>query len=216
MGLLLGGSRAFHLHPPDGSVRDVSGRECLPKHPESHGEPHPSSAHPPRSTLRTFLVIQWLGLCGFSPWLGSWDPACMPFSQETKAWSRSNIATNSIQNLKKKKKNLSACFNSSSFFLSFFSFQKPQTSDRDFHWEQSILCWFGINLKILSCLSSPSPHTHIHTLKPSSSALSAPSHFCPFQQTYFIKTSAIKLTLFKGLWVLVPECNLSWKGKGQP
>ena len=80
MGLLLGGSRALHLHPPDGSVQDVSGREYLLKHPESHGGPQPSSAHPPRSTLRTSLVIQWLGLCGFGPWLGSWDPSCMPFS----------------------------------------------------------------------------------------------------------------------------------------
>ena len=131
------------------------------------------------STLRTSLVIQWLGLCRFGPWLGSWDPACMPFSQETKVWSRSNIATNSIQNFfLKKKNNLSACFNSSSFFLSFFFPFLLKTIDSRqrllLRGNHSLLVWNKPENPLH--LSSSSPHTP----KPSSRAclhcpISAPS-----------------------------------------
>lgn len=83
--------------------------------------------------------------------------------------------------------------------------------------KHSLLVWNkpeNQSASLLSCslLFSPLPTpfaTHWNPVP----ALYASSPFCP-TQTYFIKTAAIKLTLFKGLWVLVPERNLSWMGRG--
>lgn len=89
----------------------------------------------------------------------------------------------------------------------------------------NILYWFGISRKkkpkawfllsplepsqnppthLLAFRSHPcsSHHTQASTPKSPSSSLSLLSSFLhTFAQTYFIKTSAVKLTLFKGHWV---------------
>ena len=121
MGLLLDGYRALHLHPPDSSVQDVSGREYLLKHPESNGGPHPSFAHPTKKYSEDFPcdpVVGTLQVPSVLGELGSCMHALQPGNEGMEPKQYCNKFNTEF--FLKKENNLSACFNSSSFFLFFF------------------------------------------------------------------------------------------------